>query len=434
MSKHQALRRAKAGALACLLIAAVIFVGTIIAMRSGYHSMWLDFVKAASEAAMVGGIADWFAISALFRPIPSWNRRTLGRCYIPHTDIVVRNKQNIAENLAQFVRERFFHETTLVRFVRDVQPTQMMTRYLAQEQNAKRLSRYVGQLLLGLLHLYDDRMVQAFIWRGVRKIIHHLDMANLAANILEISTKDGRHQVIFSQILGQLSRYLNNPATQEVLAHRVTNWLKNEHRMVEKLLPTEWLSEKSAQLAVEAMAKFISDIQHIESNPIREQMERNLAGWIEQLRHDPKWRQKIEQMTTSTLNHQDFARYLYQIWEELCHGLDRDLHKEDSVTGAKITAMLRSTAELMGENPQLQQALDGYMETAAQKMAPNVSNFVVEHIQKTVESWDAREIVELIELNIGKDLQKVRVNGTLVGALIGAAIFAIEHLLLQLPF
>ncbi|MFM2481649.1 DUF445 domain-containing protein [Celerinatantimonas sp. YJH-8] len=434
MSKYQALRRAKAGALACLIVAAIVFTITVIGMRQGYHSLWLSLIKTASEAAMVGGIADWFAISALFRPIPSWNRRTVAGLHIPHTDVVVRNQPMIAENLALFVKERFFHETTLVRFVREVKPTQVLTQWLSQPQNAAQLSHYISQFLAASLRVYDDRLVQAFIWRGVRKIIRYLDLSSLAAQVLDVSTKDGRHQVVLSQLLGQLSHYLNNSQTQQMLAQRVSSWLKSEHYMVEKLLPTEWLSEKSAQLAIEAMANFLSEIQHADNNPVREQLEQNLATWIEKLRRDPIWRQKIEKMTEQILVHQHFAHYLYQIWQDLCQRLAVDLDSDTSITRDNIAVFMTASAKLMSENQSLQVLLDTHLESAAQKMAPKVSNFVVRHIQKTVESWDAREIVNQIELNIGKDLQKVRVNGTLVGALIGMGIFLVEHLLLNLPF
>ncbi len=240
MDKEAELRRAKRRAVGWLVVAAVLFVGMLLAP----HNVWTLGIKAMAEAAMVGALADWFAVAALFRriPIPFISR---------HTAIIPRNKDRIGDNLAAFVQEKFLDASSIVSLIRKHDPAQLIADWLSDAKNTERLSVHVASLLRTVLDFIDDVRIQAFMKDAIHAAIDKIDLSQSAGTILDGLTKDGRHQELLDQSIAQLTALLNKPATRDFICQQIIQWIKREHPRKEKLLPTAWLGEHGAELISE---------------------------------------------------------------------------------------------------------------------------------------------------------------------------------------
>lgn len=250
--KYTQLNKAKRLALACLIFAASVFVLTVLFPKfypNLQGAWWLGLIKMASEAALIGGLADWFAVTALFKPIPA-------KYPIPHTNIVASNKSVIANNLSLFVKEKFFHPEAIEKLIRDSDPAKGAGRWLSQDRNATRLSRFLCDAFAGVLRVLDDKPVKAFIAKTAQKGINQLDLRQLMATSLTAVTKERQHQVVLDRVLGKLASLLAEPETQIYIADTLVVWLKTEYSRIEKLLPSSWLSEQGHSLLLKRFQVF----------------------------------------------------------------------------------------------------------------------------------------------------------------------------------
>ena len=241
MNKLIELRRAKMLALSLLLIAAATFVVTLFLPPN----FWVSGVKAIAEAAMVGALADWFAVVALFRrvPIPIISR---------HTAIIPRNKDRIGENLGQFVQEKFLDTQSLVALIRRHAPALLIGNWFSQPENARRV-------MSGFLELTDDARIQRLLKRAVHRAIDKVDLSGTSALMLESMTKNDRHQVLLDTLIAQLIALLQRDKSRKFIAQQIVRWLESEHPLKAKILPTEWLGEHSAELVSDAVNSLLDD-------------------------------------------------------------------------------------------------------------------------------------------------------------------------------
>ncbi|EIU8998969.1 DUF445 family protein [Salmonella enterica] len=330
MNKIAELKRAKRLALSLLLIAAATFVTTLFLPPS----FWVLGVKAIAEAAMVGALADWFAVVALFRriPIPFISR---------HTAIIPRNKDRIGENLGQFVQEKF------------------------------------------------------------------LDTQSLIAQLIALLQRD---------------------SSRTFIARQIIRWLETEHPLKAKILPTEWLGEHSAELVSDAVNSLLDDISHDRAHQIRHAFDRATYRLIDKLKHDPEMAARAENIKSYLKEDEAFNRYLGEIWADLRQWLKTDINAEDSKVKQRIAHAGQWFGETLIADDALRASLNGHLEQAAHRVAPEFAAFLTRHISDTVKGWDARDMSQQIELNIGKDLQFIRVNGTLVGGAIGLVLYLLSQI------
>lgn len=427
MDVHKAkqLSRAKRQATACLLVAACVFIA-ITVTQTFWPDVgglwWLQLIKMISEAALVGGLADWFAVSALFRPIPSSHP-------IPHTNIVANNQTVIAQNLAEFVKDKFFHKDAIESLVSGSHPAKAVGNWLQHSANAERLAKYINDSLAGLLHVIDDKPIKAALHKGVHNALSHIELASIVAGSMKVLTKDGRHQRLLNKVINKLSETLQQDPTQQFIADKLTDWLKTEHRRLEKILPSGWLSEQGASIAVSALSHILADINRDPNHPIRVELNTQLDKFIGDLEHNEDAKQKLNDFRDRLIHSDTLAQYLNGIVTDIKLWLANDIASEDGHIRARLGRWLQTLGEKLTQDTQLQQAVDHHIGVAARYAAPEMAAFLAGHIRKTIESWDAAQLSQQIELNIGKDLQKVRINGTIVGGLIGGLLFGIEQLI-----
>ncbi|MGA4622134.1 DUF445 domain-containing protein [Citrobacter meridianamericanus] len=417
MNKIAELKRAKRLALSLLLIAAATFVITLFLPPN----FWVLGTKAIAEAAMVGALADWFAVVALFRrvPIPFISQ---------HTAIIPRNKDRIGENLGQFVQEKFLDTQSLVALIRRHEPALLIGNWFSQPENAQRIGQHLLQIMSGFLELTDDARIQRLIKRAVHKAIDKVDLSGTSALMLESMTKNNRHQVLLDTLIAQLIALLQRDSSRTFIARQIVHWLETEHPLKAKILPTEWLGEHSAELVSEAVNSLLDDISHDQAHQIRHAFDRATFKLIDKLKNDPEIAVRAESIKSYLKEDEAFNRYLGELWADLRQWVKTDINADDSRVKQRIASAGQWFGETLVADSALRASLNGHLEQAAHKVAPEFASFLTRHISDTVKSWDARDMSQQIELNIGKDLQFIRVNGTLVGGSIGLVLYLLSQI------
>ncbi|TCW85548.1 DUF445 domain-containing protein [Burkholderia sp. SRS-46] len=409
------LNRSKRRALSLLLVAVAVFVTTIFLPRG----VWVDGVKAVAEAAMVGALADWFAVVALFRrvPIPFVSR---------HTEIIPQNKDKIADNLAVFVREKFLGPDALAAQIRQHDPASKLGAWLGEPANTEALGGYATKLIGFALDMTDDARIQSFVHDAFRALVDKLDLSQSAGAILDTLTKDGRHQVLLDDTIAQVVDVLGKEENREVIAGVIVDSLKAQYPKVEKLLPTQWLGENGAQLLASAVSRVLEGVAADPGHELRQRFDDTVARLTERLKHDPAFLEKGEEIRRYVRDGDAFNVYLRDVWAQLRAWLKADLARPDSALHRQAAMLGGWLGARLAQSPALRASLNEHVEKAVHEMAPDFADFLMRHIRDTVRNWDAREMSRQIELNIGKDLQYIRINGTLVGGLIGLGLYLVS--------
>lgn len=417
MDKYQQLKRSKRLALSLLLIAAATFVVTLFLPPT----FWVLGLKAIAEAAMVGALADWFAVVALFRrvPVPFISR---------HTAIIPRNKDRIGENLGRFVQEKFLDTDSLLALIRRHNPSQLLAQWLNTPGNADRIGRHLLQVMRGFLDLTDDQRIQRFLRRAVHRALDKVDLTQSSALLLDSLTKNNRHQELLDAAVQQLLRLLHKPGTREFIALQIVRWLKREHPIKAKVLPTEWLGEHSAELVANAVDSILDEVARDQGHEFRLGFNRAVQRLIERLKSDPEMAERAETIKHWLKEDESFNRYIGELWQDLRRWLKSDLNSDDSRVQERVRLAALWLGETLAADEALRTSMNQHLEDAARSVAPEFAAFLTRHISDTVKSWDAREMSQQIELNIGRDLQFIRINGTLVGGTIGLVLFLLSQL------
>jgi uncharacterized membrane-anchored protein YjiN (DUF445 family) len=416
MTKEAELRNSKLLALAFFAGAALLFLSTLFLPQN----WWTGLLRAFSEAAMVGALADWFAVVALFKrvPIPIVSR---------HTEIIPKNKERIADNLALFVREKFLDTESIVGLIRRHDPVQKVAEWLVKPANTELLGQHLVRVGAWMLDFIEDSAVQGFMRRAVHAMVGSVDLSKSAGTILESLTRDGRHQELLNEGIVQLARLLDNADTQETIGQGIVDWLKEDYAFIEKMLPSELIGRKGADLAVRLASGILNKVAADPHHPLRQRFDAFTVDFIERLKRDPAFAQKAEEIKAYLLGDETLNGYLGSLWQELKGWLKQDLHSEESSLRRRLVGMGAWVGKVLAEDPQLRASLSENLESAARGVAPEFAGFLTRHIADTVKQWDDREMSEQIELNIGKDLQYIRINGTIVGGLIGVTLYLLSQ-------
>jgi uncharacterized membrane-anchored protein YjiN (DUF445 family) len=418
MDKYLELKQNKRRALRLLWLAAAVFVAAALAPRG----VWVDGVKAVAEAAMVGALADWFAVVALFKRVPL-------PLIAAHTAIIPRNKDKIAENLARFVEEKFLDVGSIVGLIQRHDPARMISEWLSAPANAALLGSYAAKLVAGALEFTDDVRIQNFIKNAFGAVLDKVDMSKSLGAILDTLTRDGRHQELLDAGIAQFVALLSKPESRGFIAARIVEWLKREHPKKELILPTSWLGENGAALVANAVNAVLLDIGQDPDHLLRQRFDATVHTLIVRLKSDPLFLAKGQEFKRYLREGEALSGYARDLWGELRAWLQQDVARADSALHGQVAAMGAWLGAELSGNAALRTALNQHLETAARAMAPDFARFLTGHIRDTVKNWDAQEMSAQIELNIGRDLQFIRINGTLVGGAIGLLLYLSSYVI-----
>ncbi|MBX9835834.1 MAG: DUF445 domain-containing protein, partial [Burkholderiaceae bacterium] len=383
-----ALQRVKRQALAWLCGVTVVFIATTVLERG----LWLNGLKAVAEAAMVGALADWFAVRALFRRVPL---PLIGR----HTAIIARNKDRIGEQLARFVRDKFLDPDSLAALLRRHDLVERLAQWLVLPANAQLLGQQVTRMAAAALEMLQDRQVEHLIHKAVRTLIGQIDLSRTLATVLGALTHNGRHQALLSDALTHVIAALQNEETRTWMARTIVLWAKKEHPYTEKILPTDWLGNKSAALMAQALENLLADVASNPEHALRARFDGAVHSLIERLQTDPDWARKAEEVRHYLQTDATLGGYVQELWRGMRAALLRDLTDEDSAVARNVRAMGQWLGQSLVRDAPLRHALNERLQDWVRGLAPDVSQFVAQHIQDTVQRWDAQEMADLVELN-----------------------------------
>jgi uncharacterized membrane-anchored protein YjiN (DUF445 family) len=407
--RRRDLRRMKVVASALLVVVAVVFV--IARSVDDDGSVW-GWVEAGAEAAMVGALADWFAVTALFR-------RPLG-LPIPHTAIIPQRKDQIGRSLGEFVEGNFLSPDPVRERLRHAEVGRRLGEWLTDADHAARAADALGDGLRSLLSALDDRDVQATVERIVRRRLDAVDGAPLAARVLEVALEGGHHQRLLDAGAAALRDLLDEH--RGTLRDRLTRdapwWLPDpvDRRLADRILTaaTTFLDELAAAGP---------------DHPVRRSIEERVARLAADLRRDPQLAARVAALQRELLEHPAVTAWLAGLGRDATAGLIAATHDRGSELHRRTTATLQGLGARLVREPELRERVDGAVERLVLYVVEHYRSEVSGLIEATVARWDAPSTSRRLELQVGRDLQFIRINGTVVGGLAGLAIHAATKLL-----
>ncbi len=405
VERRRGLRQMRLVASSLLVLAAVIYVATL--HRGGG---W-GYLHATAEASMVGAIADWFAVTALFR-------HPLG-LPIPHTALIPTRKNMLARSLQDFVTENFLSEPVVRTRVRDAEVSRRVGHWLAQPEHCEWVVTEASSLLgAGLARVSDDD-VDYLVRSELLPRLAEEPLAPLAGQLLEDVIEDGAHHGLVDLVVAEADRWLsgNEQSFSDAIRTRAPWWS-----------PT-WLDEKvAARLHVEVLA-WVREIRNDPEHHARRALDDLLGQLARDLQHDDDTRERAERLKARLLVQPQVAETAVSLWRALSRTLQTTLTDPESALRTRAVERLRALGVQMTEDPGLQQRLDGHAADLAAFVVGRYGDELATVITDTIERWDGREAAGRIELFVGRDLQFIRINGTLVGGLAGLVIYSLATLL-----
>lgn len=379
----------------------------------------LPYVVAFSEAAMVGALADWFAIVALFR-------RPMG-LPIPHTAILPRSKGRIADNLGSFIQSNFLSTERILGKLQEFNPAARLSLWLNKPQTQKRMGSLAVRAASYALNVLDDRRVLAFLQGSIVAQLQKLDLSRFSGDLLQILTSNGRHHALLDELLQEIDRQLERPEVRS----RLTELIASELDFLRYIRLDHAASRFVVEKLVRGMQK---ELQGMHANPdhaLRMRFDQYVAGFVEKLKHDPEFQHKGEAIKLELLQHPALATYAQSLWQQFVTWLHADLHRTDSTLRAHVVELAATLGQRLQEDPALQGWINAQIAEAAPALIEEYRDKIGQFIAEQVKAWDDRYMVDRLELNIGPDLQFIRVNGTLVGGCIGLLIHVVSLMLQQ---
>ena len=404
--RRSSLRRMKAVAAGALVFMAVLFVFGFALQNS---VPWMAYVRAAAEGGMVGALADWFAVTALFR-------RPLG-LPIPHTAIIPNRKDEIGRTLGDFVETNFLSSSVVRDKLAGARISERLGGWLAQPEHAERIAAEGATMAQGVLRALSDDDVQDLVASLAREHLLEPEWGTAAGTWLErIVEADAHHSAVdlaADSVAGWLAD--NKDAFAGLVSKRLPSWVPSlAHRVIDGALYNE------AVTFVDAVRK---DPQH----PARKAIDRYLALLADNLQHDVTTRAKLEGAKSAVFDSPRVRDLAARAWDTAKNGLIVSLGDAGSALRTRMREALVDIGTRLGSEPGLQRRVDGWVVDAAGFLVERYRHDIASIITDTVDRWDADETTEKIELLVGRDLQYIRLNGTVVGALAGLTIFTVAH-------
>jgi uncharacterized membrane-anchored protein YjiN (DUF445 family) len=395
---------ARRRATALLAAATALFVAVT---AIGAHGTFLGFVQAGAEAAMVGGVADWFAVTALFR-------RPLG-LPIPHTALIVERKDQFAATLGQFVQENFLNADVLAERIRSARLVPRLAAWLADRGNAARFAGQAADLVVTVAEAARDEDVQRVLTAELTRALDAVEVAPLAGRILRIVIAQGHHDELFNTVVTAADHYLadHHEELRDRFEVETPRWVPDAvYRLV--------FDRLYARLR-QRLAAMVAD----PGDETRQQFEAWIAGLPDRLETSPELRERGERLKRDVLSSTAVRDWSSSLWQQVKDGLRAQAADPESELRRRLADALVGAGRRLGTDHRLQEGLERMVESGARALADRFHDELADLVTGTIERWDAAETSSQLELLLGRDLQYIRINGTVVGAGVGLALHAI---------
>ncbi len=392
----------------CLLVAmALIYIAT--RRYEGLHPA-IGFIRAFAEAAMVGGLADWFAVTALFR-------HPLG-LPIPHTAIIPENKDRIADTMASFLQANFLTPQVVARRMGAVNAAAAVGAFLSDPRTGEsRLRDGAAGLLADVLESLDPDELGGLAKGALRAQLEKLELAPLLGQLLGAAIADGRHMPVIESLIRKAAETIE--ANEQLIQSTI-------HERANTILRWTGLDEKLANAILDGLYKLLAETLVVPDHPLRRKIEEGLATLADDLVNDPEMRAKVERMKREVLANPAFGRWLDGLWERGRMRLLQVVRNPRGALGGQLGASLAELGNALQRDVRLQKMVNRFARRTLVGVSTRYGAQIVRLVSETVKRWDARTVTDRIEGAVGRDLQFIRINGTLVGGLVGLVLHAMD--------
>jgi uncharacterized membrane-anchored protein YjiN (DUF445 family) len=406
LGQRRSLRNHRATATALLVAMGVAYFA---AVRSGISGYWMDLLRAGTEAAMVGGLADWFAVTALFR-------RPLG-LPIPHTAVIPNSKERIGAGMGRFIERHFLEPELVAARLRSLGVSRRLGAWLADRRNADLVSDRLVVIASFLFRSLNDQKLQRLVQITLRRQLRDVELAPALATLLAVLRQNGAHGQLLDHVLRAVRTYIaaHEDRILEIVETRSRWW-------VPRRIDRQVAKEVTAGLIV-----YLEDL-HERDHEARAAFDAAIDRLIDDLRHLPRYREAVNAMRDRFLAAPEVSAYLETLWRGLRARLEQEMAQPDSRLRQALSGALRSLGTAIAEDPEVQARMDRRVEEVVMTLIVPWRKEIGRFVADVVRSWETRTIVDRMELAVGKDLQYIRLNGTLVGAAVGCAIFALTEI------
>ena len=402
--------RMKLVATGLLVAMAAVFLAAR-AYQSAYP--WLGFVRAFAEAAMVGGLADWFAVTALFRhPL---------HLPIPHTAIIPRNKDRIGDQLATFLRANFLIPHVVARRMRRVDVAGVAGRWLTQPTGAsRRLTRGISRMATEVLQALDQERLGGMIRAAMVARVREIDVSPLLGRALAAAIAEDRHLPVLDAVVRWAGKVLR--ANEHLIRQMV-------HERAGSILRWTGFDETLANKLIDGLDKMLIEMAENREHPIRMRAEEALAKLAVDFEQNAAMRARVEALKTALLENPAMQDWINGLWEQARGAMLRAARDPEKLLAGPVGDALRQLGDTLQREPRLGRTINRFVRRAVVGAAADYGDAIVRLVSETVRGWNAATITTRLEHAVGKDLQYIRINGTLVGGLVGLALHAVDVLL-----
>lgn len=407
-----ALRRTKLLATAALVLCVIVFA---VAKSFQGRWPWLGFVAAFAEAATIGGLADWYAVVALFK-------RPLG-LPIPHTAIIPSNQHRIADNLGRFIETNFLAPEPVRQKLKEVDFAALAADWLSDRAKAEALARFVGRLVPKMLQAVEDTGLRDFATKRILERVGKVDLAPLAAELLSAFTDDRRHQ----RLLDEFTKIIGNFLKDEQALAAMREKIRNELPSVFNLFRADAYLLKRI---VASAATLLEEVRADPDHPLRGEFDSFVHGFVERLRQSPDYARRAEQLKRNFLARPELRGLAKDVWESMRRFIEQDAAAERSMTRRHLTSLFVEIGQNLARDQQIRADMNEGFVVALASFVEGQKSGVSGFIAEQVKGWDLGQMTTIIEINVGRDLQYIRFNGMLIGGLAGLALYSAELLLL----
>jgi uncharacterized membrane-anchored protein YjiN (DUF445 family) len=405
------LRRVKA--LATLVLAGTLALFVTAKLLLPMHPAF-GFVAAFAEAATIGGLADWYAVVALFR-------RPLG-LPIPHTAIIQGNQHRIADKLGEFIEAHFLQAAPVEAKLRQVDFGSFIADWLRDRKRSTDLARFTLRLLPEALSAAETSDLMTFITRRVTAQLQGIDLAPLAAGTLRAFVQEGRHQGLLDDILRAVHQSLTQADTMAMVREKIRDELPT-------LLKLYRADKFLVKRIVASVTTFFEEVQNDPDHPFRGEFDRMVLSFVDRLGSDPGYAGRIDGLKRDLLARPELADLARNIWSNTRSFIERSASGETQVLQQLLARMFAEAGEALAGDPELRAEINKGLVAVFGSFIADQKSGVSTFIADQVKAWDMGQLISLIEINIGRDLQYIRFNGSLIGGLAGLGLYTAEAVL-----
>lgn len=411
-AKIEALKRTKFVATASLALCLLVFLAA-----KYFESRWplLGFVAAMAEAATIGGLADWYAVVALFK-------RPLG-LPIPHTAIIPENQNRIADNLGRFVESNFLAADPVREKLAEVDFAALVADWLSNPGRAEGLSRFVAKLVPQMLAAIDQSGLRNFVTKRVLEQVDKVQVAPIAAGLLSAFTEDRRHQKLFDELTRVVGRFLKDEKALEVMREKIRSELPSVFNLFRA---DAYLLKR----IIGSASTLLEDARKDKNHPMRQEFDTFVVKFVERLRNSKDYAKRAEQMKRDLLARPELHELAQDMWESLRQFLEQESLADNSMIQKHLANMFVEVGRHLADDPAIRADMNKGFVVALGSFVENQKSGVSSFIADQVKKWDLNQLTRLIEINVGRDLQFIRFNGMAIGGLAGLVLYSVERLFL----